>query len=71
MLYALYADPEQPAARWVHSWHYRQFRRIDARVPLPAALYPRHWRELVAETLAGVDLLHFAGGFPFRGLAAG
>jgi hypothetical protein len=69
MLYVLFDDPGQPAVRWVHSAHYRNFRRIDSRLPLPASFYPRFWRELVAETLAGVDLLHFAGGFPFRGLA--
>ncbi len=70
-LLALMTDPAHPAARWPGSLGYRVLKRLDDRVALPPSAYPQAWRDLVAATLARVDILHFAGGFPFRGLVRG
>lgn len=70
-LFSLMAAPEQPAARWTRAIGYKLLRRADGRWTVPAALYNRAWRDLVDEALTRYDIVHFAGGFPFRGLMPG
>lgn len=70
-LYSLMAEPDQPAVRWMQSIGYKLLRRADARATVPAMFYQRAWRDLVRRSLASFDIVHFAGGFPFRGLMPG
>ncbi len=70
-LYSLMADPGQRAVRWMQSVPYKLLRRADVRVRVPAQLYDASWRALVEQSLDTHDIVHFAGGYPFRGLATG
>jgi hypothetical protein len=67
-LYAVYEDLRNPIIPFLSTLHYRLLQRVEGRSAAPRPLYPRFYIEFVAERLAGLSILHFAGGFPFQGL---
>ena len=71
VLHALSADEPEFARYFAHGYHFKVLKRLHSIIP-PAMLrplYPRVYTRVVAEKLRENYILHFAGNYPFLGLA--